>query len=81
MFMIEGIIVKNGTTKLIVVGSDSIDQEVLKSLNGATCKVIQDNYRLGDKLITGGLIIELEKSTIKSNESNNQSTDGANTNS
>jgi hypothetical protein len=59
--MITGTTLKNGTLKLILTGSDEIDQAVLKQLNGATCRVITDNLRLGDKNIAGGLIIETEK--------------------
>lgn len=66
--MIEGVTIKNGTIKLVLTGSDPIDEEILKTLNGATCRLISDNYRVGDKSITGGLIIEQIK-TQKKDES------------
>ena len=56
--MITGTILKNGDIKLVITGSDEIDLAVLKQLNGATCKVITDNLRIGDKSISGGLIIQ-----------------------
>lgn len=58
--MIEGTIIKDGILKLILTGSDEIDNACLKQLNGATCKIISDNLRVGDKLIANGLMIELE---------------------
>ncbi len=59
--MITGTILKNEILKLIVTGSDEIDLAVLKQLNGATCTLITDNLRLGDKSISGGLIIEVNE--------------------
>jgi hypothetical protein len=56
--MIHGTILKNGNIKLILTGTDDIDIAVLKQLNGATCKLITDNLKLGDKSISNGLIIE-----------------------
>jgi len=55
--MITGTIIKNGTTRLILSGSDEIDAAVLKQLNGATVTVITDNLRIGDHNISGGLIL------------------------
>lgn len=55
--MITGTIVKNGTTRLILTGSDEIDAAVLKQLNGATVTVITDNLRIGDHNISGGLML------------------------
>ena len=65
--MITGTILKNGDIKLVITGSDEIDIAVLKQLNGATCKVITDNLRIGDKSISGGLIIQ-STPTISSKE-------------
>lgn len=61
--MITGTILKNGDIKLVITGSDEIDIAVLKQLNGATCKVIADNLRIGDKSISGGLIIQSTPTT------------------
>jgi hypothetical protein len=58
--MITGTIIKNGTIKLVLTGSDEIDAAVLKQLNGATVTVITDNLRIGDHNISGGLIITQE---------------------
>jgi hypothetical protein len=57
--MIEGTIVKNGKIRLIITGTDSIDTEILKQLDGATCRLISENYKLGDKSISNGLLIEI----------------------
>lgn len=57
--MIDATIIKNGTIKLILTGSDNIDTECLKMLNGATCKLITDNLKVGDKSISNGLILEM----------------------
>lgn len=59
--MITGTIIKNGTLRVVITGSDEIDLAVLKQLNGATCTLITDNLRLGDKSISGGLIIEVNE--------------------
>lgn len=56
--MITGTIIKSGTLKLVITGSDEIDMAVLKQLNGATCTLVTDNLRLVDKNISGGLLIE-----------------------
>jgi hypothetical protein len=56
--MITGTILKNGVIKLFLTGTDSIDEAILKELNGAHCKLVTENFRLGDKSITGALIIE-----------------------
>lgn len=58
--MIHGTIIKNGTIKLVLTGSDEIDMAVLKQLHGATVSIITDNLRIGDKNISGGLILETE---------------------
>ncbi len=55
--MITGTILKNGDVKLILTGTDEIDNAVLKRLNGATVSLITDNMRIGEKAITHGLII------------------------
>jgi len=57
--MIEGTTIKNGTLKLILTGTDEIDREILKKLNGATCKLVSDNFKVGDRSIAEGLLIEL----------------------
>lgn len=56
--MITGTILKNGTIRLILTGSDEIDAAILKQLNGATARLITDNVRLEDKLLTGAIILE-----------------------
>jgi hypothetical protein len=56
--MIHGTIIKNGTIKLVLTGTDEIDMAVLKQLDGATVSTITDNLRIGDKHISGGLILE-----------------------
>ena len=58
--MNHGTIIKNGTIKLVLTGTDEIDNAVLKQLQGATVSLITDNLRIGDKNISGGLILETE---------------------
>jgi hypothetical protein len=58
--MIDATILKNGKLKLILSGGDDIDGQVLKLLNGATCRLVADNYKLGDKNLAGCLMIEVE---------------------
>jgi len=38
--MITGTILKNGTLKLVISGSDAFDEEILKQLDGATVKFV-----------------------------------------
>lgn len=63
--MITGTILKNGNVQLIITGSDEIDNAVLKQLNGAVCELISGNFKVGDKSITGGLLIKPEQAEIK----------------
>lgn len=59
--MITGTTLKNGSLRVILTGSDSIDEAVLKQLEGATCKFVTENLKLVDKNLTGALIIEVQK--------------------
>lgn len=59
--MITGTILKGEDLKVVLVGTDEIDQSVLKQLNGATCTLITDNLRIGDKTISGGILIEVQE--------------------
>ena len=56
--MIEGTIIKNGTLKIILTGNDEIDREVLKKMNGAICKLVTDNLKIGERSIAEGILIE-----------------------
>lgn len=56
--MIKGITVSNGKTRLILVPENDVDKEVLKILDGATCKLITDNVKVFDQNVTAGLLIE-----------------------
>lgn len=56
---IQGTTIKNGTLRLILTGSDGIDEEVLKQLDGATVKFVSDNLKLFDKNLTGALVLEV----------------------
>jgi hypothetical protein len=56
--MITGITIKNGIIRLILTGSDEIDREVLKRLQGGKVTFVSENLRVGETLITGGLVIE-----------------------
>lgn len=61
--MIRGIAIKNGKLKLVLLGDDSIDKEMLKALDGATVRVIKDNFKVADQNIVDGLLIELPTGT------------------
>jgi hypothetical protein len=56
--MIHGTIIKNGVLRLVLTGTDSIDEETLKQLNGAKVSFVSDNLRLFDKSLSGALILE-----------------------
>lgn len=56
---IQGTTIKNGTIRLILTGSDGIDDEVLKQLDGATVKYVSENLKLFDKNLTGALVLEV----------------------
>lgn len=57
--MITGTTIKNGTLRLLLLGGDSIDEEILKQLDGATCKFVSDNLKLFDKNVSGALVLEV----------------------
>lgn len=61
--MIQGTILKNGTLRLLLIGSDAIDEEVLKQLDGATVTFVSDNLKLFDKNLTGALVLEVTHKT------------------
>lgn len=65
--MIQGTILKNGTLKLVISGSDNFDEEVLKQLDGATVRFVAatDNMRLLERTLTGALILEPKQKDIK----------------
>lgn len=65
--MIQGTIIKDISLKLVLTGTDDIDSAVLKQLNGASCTFITENLRLGDKVITGGIIISTHPKTSPEN--------------
>ena len=59
--MIKGTVVKADTIKLVLSGTDNIDNELLKALNGGKARVITDPIKLPDGDITTGIIIEMER--------------------
>jgi hypothetical protein len=56
---IQGTLIKNGSLRLILTGSDGIDEEALKQLDGATVRFVSENVKLFDKNLTGALILEV----------------------
>jgi len=58
--MIQGTILKNGTLRLILTAGDSVDEECLKQLDGATVNFVSDNLKLLDKNVTGALVLEVK---------------------
>lgn len=56
---IQGTTIKNGTLRLVLTGSDGIDEEVLKQLDGATVKFVSENLKLFEKNLTGALVLEV----------------------
>lgn len=56
--MIEGTIIKNGKIKLVIYGTDEIDEAILKQLSNAKVTLSIENMRLGDKNIVTSLTIE-----------------------
>jgi hypothetical protein len=63
--MIQGIILKGESIRIVLTGTDEIDSAVLKQLNGASVSLITENLRIGDIVISGGLIIEHERKSEK----------------
>lgn len=63
--MIKGIAIKNGKTKLILIGEDDIDKAFLKALDGATCRIIKDNLRVHEQNVSDGLILEIDLTPTK----------------
>lgn len=61
--MIEGTILKNGSLRILLEGTDEIDEQVLKQLDGATCRLVTENFSLGKKNIAGCLMIQVERET------------------
>jgi hypothetical protein len=57
--MIQGTILKNGVLRLLLTGSDSMDEDCLKQLDGATVKFVSENLKLFDKNLTGALVLEV----------------------
>ena len=60
--MITGIILKDNTLRLVLTGNDEMELAVLKALNGATCTLVTDNLRIGDRNITNALIVGINTS-------------------
>lgn len=61
--MIQGTLIKGKTLKLLLSGSDSIDQESLKQLNGARAVFV--NRHPFDMTETGCLVIEVENESSR----------------
>jgi hypothetical protein len=57
--MIHGTILKNGTLRLILTGTDSVEDDCLKQLDGATVNFVSDNLKLLDKNLAGALVLEV----------------------
>lgn len=60
--MIQGTIIKNGKLRLILTGSDDMDLQALKQLNGSRVVFVEDNLKLFDKSLSGALILEPDDS-------------------
>ena len=59
--MIVGTILKDQKIRLILQGTDTIDEEILKQLDGATVTLVGKDFRLLDKPVNVGLLIEKTK--------------------
>lgn len=58
--MIKGITIKNGKIRLVLVGEDSFDKDILKALDGATLRLVKDNLRIAELSISDGAILETD---------------------
>lgn len=76
---IQGTTIKNGTLRLILTGSDGIDEECLKQLDGATVKFVSENLKLFDKNLTGALVLEVLPKTKKDEQSDTKELAGNST--
>jgi len=65
--MIQGTILKNGKLRLILTGSDDMDLQALKQLNGSRVTFVEDNLKLFDKSLSGALILEPDDAKKLSN--------------
>lgn len=72
---IQGTLIKNGSLRLILTGSDGIDEEALKQLDGATVKFVSDNLKLFDKNLAGALVLEVVTPKNKKDEIGNDTRD------
>ena len=76
---IQGTTIKNGTLRLVLTGSDVIDEEVLKQLDGATVKFVSENLKLFDKNLTGALVLEVIPKTKRDEQTDTKELAGSNT--
>ena len=58
--MIKGITISNGKLRLVLIPENDIDEATLKSIDGATCKLITENLRVFDQTVSKGIVIEAE---------------------
>ena len=76
---IQGTTIKNGTLRLVLTGSDVIDEEVLKQLDGATVKFVSENLKLFDKNLTGALVLEVIPKTKRDEQTDTKELAGSTT--
>ena len=76
---IQGTTIKNGTLRLVLTGSDTIDEEVLKQLDGATVKFVSENLKLFDKNLTGALVLEVIPKTKRDEQTDTKELAGSTT--
>lgn len=63
--MIKGITVSNGKTRVILTAETDLDKEVLKLLDGATCKLVTENLRVFEQNVAEGIVIEVDPNKQK----------------
>lgn len=63
--MIKGIIVSNGKLRLILIGETDLDKATLKSLDGASVKLVSDNLKIFDQTVAEGLVLEIDPNKVK----------------
>lgn len=62
--MITGTVIKNGTTKIVLHGTDALDEAALEQLNGAKCTFSSEGGRILDVNKSKILILELSTDVL-----------------
>lgn len=51
-------IIKNGSTRLILIPEDDFDKAVIKEMDGCVCVPIKENLKIFDQSVSEGLVLD-----------------------